>query len=882
MEHVQRTLADDVTLSRYRIEGLLGAGGMGEVYKAWDATLERSVALKVLPPSLVQNSDRLRRFIQEAKAASSLNHPNIVTIHDAGAERDLQYITMELIDGETLRERINAGAPLRSLIGWLAQAADGLAKAHAAGIVHRDLKPDNIMITRDGYAKVLDFGLAKLVEPGAASNAAEQVTQVRKDEVTREGFVVGTIGYMSPEQVLAKPVDHRSDVFSFGAILYEAATRRRPFIADSDVDLMHKIVHEQPEPVDRLNPATPAELRRLIRRCLAKDPDQRIQSMKDLAIDLHEIHDEFDLLRTQSDSHSQPTVIVPGIVRRRPRRAVIGAAVVVLLMVSAGIALWRMRSHHAEARFTLEKLKIRKLTIDGNVRRAAISPDGKYLAYEADDDGKFSLRLRQVATGSDLQTIVPHEEEFMGVSFSPDSNYLYFAARETAKSEYSMLQSMPALGGPARKLVFDADSGVTFSPDGKRIAFIRGVPEKLQSQLIVGDSDGGNATALFVGHDDDLLDFYTPSWSPDGKRIAATTGWGTKTRRILLIDVDSKKAIQLGDLWNDISSVAWMPDGSGVVVTGAPKESGAMSQIWFVSYPDGHRSRIYSDLNDYVGVMPTADGKALAAVQINRKTNLIVSSPDGSNPKGLSGPDPLIDAIAVGGDGVIFSVTTAGGSRLWTLEPNGTRTQLTKIDSTYPSTEGRTILFMSAAEGHPHIFAIDIDGNNVRQLTNGGGEWFPSIAPDGSWFCYTMDGNLMRQPLRAGSSPSVIAKNVLGPGKISPDGKSVAVMTWSRDASGKSTIDLRDLPLAGQKSRGSIPWLAERGWDWTASGEIAYFNDNARRTLWVASFAGGAPRKLAEYPDAGYSAFAFSPDGKQLYASRTQKSQDAVLLTDFR
>ena len=292
---------------------------MGEVYVAQDLTLERAVALKILPPELTKNEERVRRFIQEAKSASSLSHPHIVTIYEIGQAQvrtgdapeaesaggtAIHFIAMELISGETLKHKIHREkADLRTLLRYLAQAAEGLAKAHAAGIVHRDLKPENIMIAKDGYAKVLDFGLAKLTERKEVAEGGTSALTATQEK-TREGAVMGTVGYMSPEQVQGRVVDHRSDMFSFGCILYEAATRTRPFSADSDVETMHKILRDKPTPIEELNPEAPAELRRLIRRCLAKTPDQRLQSMKDLAIELNEIVEEFEELSISSGSRT--------------------------------------------------------------------------------------------------------------------------------------------------------------------------------------------------------------------------------------------------------------------------------------------------------------------------------------------------------------------------------------------------------------------------------------------------------------------------------------------------------------------------------------------------------------------------------------------------
>ena len=294
-EKARQTLRPEDEISHYRIVSALGAGGIGEVYLAEDRTLGRNVALKILPPDLVRNEDRVRRFEFEARSASQLSHPNIVTIYEIGREPvrsagaadsdPLHYIAMEVVSGKTLTQIIHEErTDLRTLLGYLAQAAEGLAKAHAAGIVHRDLKPGNLMVTADGFTKVLDFGLAKLTERSGGGDISGSPTLTAGG--SEAGSIVGTAGYMSPEQVAGKSVDTRSDIFSFGCVLYEAATRREPFAASTGVETMHKILNEKPVPVEEWNDKAPAELRRLIRRCLAKSPDQRVQSVKDLALEL--------------------------------------------------------------------------------------------------------------------------------------------------------------------------------------------------------------------------------------------------------------------------------------------------------------------------------------------------------------------------------------------------------------------------------------------------------------------------------------------------------------------------------------------------------------------------------------------------------------------
>lgn len=278
-------------LSHYRIVSKLGAGGMGEVYLARDTKLDRQVALKILPGDLAANQDRMRRFVQEAKSAAALNHPNIATIHEIGEHEGTHYIAMEFVDGMTLREEIHQRrTEVKKLLKYLQQVAEGLAKAHAAGIVHRDLKPDNVMITRDGHAKILDFGLAKLIEqqPVPGDNSDEVSTAVMSQH-SSPGAIMGTVGYMSPEQARGKTVDQRSDIFSFGCVIYEAVTRRKPFVGESVVDTLHKIIHDPPAPITDNNQNASPEFQRVVRRCLAKDPDERFQSAREVVIELKEL-----------------------------------------------------------------------------------------------------------------------------------------------------------------------------------------------------------------------------------------------------------------------------------------------------------------------------------------------------------------------------------------------------------------------------------------------------------------------------------------------------------------------------------------------------------------------------------------------------------------
>ena len=504
-----RTLKPEDLISHYRIVGPLGAGGMGEVYRAQDRTLERDVALKILPVELVRSEERVRRFVLEAKSASSLNHPHIVTIYEIGqdhvragespAEPDsspLHYISMELVSGETLTTKIHREkSDLRALLSYLAQAAEGLAKAHAAGIVHRDLKPGNIMVSKDGYAKVLDFGLAKLTERQATDSSLTSAP-TQAEEGTSEGVVLGTVGYMSPEQVQGKPVDHRSDIFSFGCILYEAATRKRPFAADSSVETMHQILRETPEPIEQLNPEAPAELRRLIRRCIAKDPNQRLDSMRTLALELREIVEEFEALSGSGSSGSGAAAAIQP--KRRLPIVPIVAGVALVAIAATLTAIWILRGDEGKkAGGAFQSMRMTSVTNRGDVISAALSPDGRYLAYSCGQPGKFSLWVRQLTTETEVQILGPQEKAQFALSFSPDGSYVFYETPNPGTPNPNALYQISTLGGTPRRRAIDVSWGdVALSPDGKRCCFVRRLPLKRLVALVLLDLESGKERTL--------------------------------------------------------------------------------------------------------------------------------------------------------------------------------------------------------------------------------------------------------------------------------------------------------------------------------------------------------------------------------------------------
>ncbi|HET6348651.1 MAG TPA: protein kinase, partial [Candidatus Krumholzibacteria bacterium] len=746
-----RTLHPEDQIAHYRVVGPLGSGGMGEVYLAKDQSLERSVALKVLPYELTRSEDRVRRFVQEAKSASSLNHPNIVTIYEIGQEPvksvsgtedsgPLHYMSMELITGKTLGAKIHEEkTDLRTLIGYLAQAAEGIAKAHAVGIVHRDLKPGNIMVSDDGFAKVLDFGLAKLTEKTSGPNEATEVA-----DRTVDGAVMGTVSYMSPEQVQGKPVDARSDIFSFGAILYEAATRQRPFAADSNVEIMHKILHEKPQPVEELNEHAPAELRRVIRRCLAKQAEQRAQSMKDIAIELREIVDEYDTL---SPSATSATITGSGVAPVSSRRripmlpVVIGLALITVVAVLFGV----LRGRKSETSQPFQTMRLTTETNRGDVSACAISPDGRFLAYVAGKSGQATLRVRQVATGSDVEVLPMQDTSLEFPCFTPDGNYLFYCRRKPDAPLYRQLMSVPSLGGQEQQRGFDVDSRVAFSPDGKRVAFVRGVPQDKYNALLVLD--------LATHKEKQLATVPGPSqvtgpasWSPDGKWITLPVvtpppAGGSVIRMFdaetgATRDIFERKGMFLSD-------VAWLPDGKDLAVCGFDLGTMVTNQVFLLSYPAGQLRRVTNDFNNYQNVTAGAGDEAIAAVRSSGLMNVYVTDIEKGQERAITAttnPEQSPRAIAATNDRVyfvalrgdypgLFSQPVAGGDAVQVATPPGYVVRV--------AAGGETVVFR-LVDPHQQSHVWKVEGNSARQVTTGTGEDLLAISPDGGLIAFSL------------------------------------------------------------------------------------------------------------------------------------------------
>jgi serine/threonine protein kinase len=597
------------TLGHYRISSLLGAGGMGEVYLAQDIRLGRKVALKLLLREFMQDRERVRRFQQEARAASSLNHPNILTIFEIGQVDDLHFIATEFIEGQTLRERLRSGPlKLRDAVEIATQVSSAFSAAHEAGIAHRDIKPENVMVRRDGYVKVLDFGLAKLFEPFRADSTTIVGSETSSGEPVRSdtGKVVGTPRYMSPEQIRSQPVDGRSDIFSLGVVIYEMVTEHAPFEATTPLEVVAAILNAEPPPLERYARAIPAEMERIVSKMLAKDREERYQTARDLLIDLRNLKLELELevkrsrieqpeagsgtKRTRS-VEGQVAEPAPGVVKQR-RPGVIAALLTLALAVAAFALLYPWLQQRSQTGPPpLAQRKLSRLTFDPGLQSEPTwSPDGRMIAYSSNHSGNFDIRVQQVSGGKPIQVTTDAAHDWQP-DWSADGSTIVFRSERDGGG----LFMTPALGGDERK-ISSFGYRPRWSPDGSRILFTS----------FVLQNAGRRPNVYLVGLDgkpprEVLAEFcanFAPAsvaWHPDGQRLSIwgehnRAGWsfwtaplagGPPVKSELTAEVArqfKEAAVEFGNrLW--VGNFQWAPSGRALYFEGV---SQGVTNLWKV------------------------------------------------------------------------------------------------------------------------------------------------------------------------------------------------------------------------------------------------------------------------------------------------------------
>jgi serine/threonine protein kinase/sugar lactone lactonase YvrE len=914
-------------LGRYKIVRKIGEGGMGEVFLADDPKLNRPIAVKILSADFAADSDRMMRFVHEAISASALNHPNIITIYEINDENDIPFIAMEFVEGETLGRRMkSSGLEIHETLDIAIQVATALAAAHEASVVHRDIKPDNVILRPDGLVKVLDFGLAKQVESTTASDFEAQIIP---NVQTHPGLVMGTVAYMSPEQARGKLVDARSDIFSFGSMLYQMVSGRLPFVGENDIDVVGSILHKEPRSLSQSARTIPHDVEGLIKKSLRKNRDERYQTMRELLADLKEIREELRLNSKNSNgngngngnSGSRLNDFERGMPTEKMNAADVHSTDELSMAPStlSGILISEIKAHPVKSlglsvliaaalagllygayRFSdsfrrpesFQTMRFEKLTFSGNVaaEQAAVSPDGKYFAYVTQEAGEQSLWVKQTATDSNVQIVPPSANRYNGLTFSPDANRVYFTVIE--KEGTSSLYQVPALGGPARRLATDAKGPVAFSPDGRSIVFVRS-----QTSLIIANADGTMPRTIAKAADG--KHWLRMAWSPDGSTIAATT-FSPKDSNDHLVQVsvaDGTEKPVSSPPWLRLRGVSWLSDGS-LVVSGRDPDT-QYSQIWIVDPANGTRRRLTNDLNNYQGLSMTSDGRTIVSTQQNILSNIWAADASAQKAAKITseiGKSDGMSGIAAAPDGkIIYTTRIKGTQDLWIINGDGSGNRQLTFDagsnfSPSVSPDGRHIIFVSTRGGDLSLWRMNFDGSDPVQITSDpGSEIDPVVSPDGKWVVYQItDGNNRSTIWKTGidgGQPVQLTTVASGNPAVSPDGKFIACNYGT--ASQDSAVKIAIIPIDGSdpvRTIDSPAMVRSRSLRWSADGRSLVYVDGKNQVdnLWSQPIDGGTARQLTEFTSDRIFRFDSSViSGRYVFARGTDTS-DAVMISDFR
>jgi len=865
------------TLGHYQITEKLGEGGMGVVYKARDTHLDRFVAIKTLPPERVADPERKRRFIQEAKAASALNHPNIITIHDIDQADGVDYIAMEYVAGKTLDELIpRKGMRLSLALKYAVQIADALARAHGAGIIHRDLKPSNVMVDEHGLVKVLDFGLAKLTE-AAGPEAETAATR------TGAGTVLGTAAYMSPEQAEGKHIDARSDIFSFGSMLYEMLTGQRAFRGDTRASTIASILREDPKPISQVAEGLPREVERIVKRCLRKDPEHRFHHMEDLRVALEELKEESDSGALETADGVKP----------KPRRRLVWVIGVVAALGIAAVGIWLVRSRVGTQEMPLTPVPL--TSYPGSEEGASFSPDGSQVAFSwnGEKEDNSDIYVKVIGTDPPLRLTTNPAEDY-SPAWSPDGRQIAFG-RDLGAGKRAVVLISP-LGGPERILTesYWGVSWVTgpflsWSPDSRALALVEAKDRVASPNLVLYRMEIGERYPLTKSTPDSC-----PAFSPDGRTLAFCR-WDGQDSDLFLLDL-SRDLKPVGeprrltfDNLGGTSSPAWVSAGSALVYsTGA--YFWTKGNLWKVAASGSSQPQMLPYIGDDV-VQPAICQRASRLAYTHRTSDSNIWRMEISSPQGEANPPTMFisstrndwgSQYSPDGKKIAFVSERSGSYEIWVCDADGTNAvQLTHSgDAQGPrwSPDSSRLTFYSSG-----IYVINASGGDLRRLTLPSGSESASWSKDGRWIYFNSEGKIQKVPAEGGPVV-VVNKNPPGFDPVeSPDGKFIYLTGSGTDASNSG---LWRVPVEGGEPKQILDSLiASTGYALVDDG--IYFiprpDPSKGYSIRFLELATGKIKTIAELGKRFGNELCVSPDRRwALYWQQDQVVSDLMLVENFR